>query len=61
MTKGNRGPKRGHRQRVGGNTSKGTIQRTVKLPYELNKSIQSKIKALGFSEYVRQLIEQDIK
>ena len=59
--KGNCTEKRGHRARLGGEKSKGSIQKSVRLPVELIAKIDRKIgKTKGaFSEFVRGLIEKD--
>jgi hypothetical protein len=53
---------RGHPPFVGGNQSKGTITKALKLSIEMWKEVSRKIgKSGSFSDYVRKLIEADLK
>jgi hypothetical protein len=53
---------RGHAPRVGGQKSKGTIQKGVKLSVETWAALIAKNgKDFSFSDYVRKLIETDLK
>jgi hypothetical protein len=54
--------KRGHRPKVGGKESKGTILKAIRLPIEIWNKILRKIgKGGDFSAYVRSLINDDLK
>jgi hypothetical protein len=57
--KGNRTERRGHRAPVGGEKSKGSLQKSVRLPIEVIKKIERRIgrKKGAFSILVRDLIE----
>ncbi len=61
--KGNRSERRGHRPPVGGEESKGTIQKTVRLSLETYKKVELKLSKsdMDFAEYVRVLIKKDLK
>jgi hypothetical protein len=61
--KGNKSGNRGHRLPIGGLESKGTIQKTVRLSFEKYKVIEKKLSTMkkDFAEYVRDLIDQDLK
>jgi len=53
--------KRGHRPKVGGKNSKGTVLRAVRFSTEMVKAIERKIgKGKSFSEYIRQCVEKDL-
>jgi hypothetical protein len=56
--KGNRTEKRGHRPKVGGEKSGGTIVKKVRLPVEILKKLERKIgtKRGAFSATIRLLI-----
>jgi hypothetical protein len=55
----NRSNQRGHRPRIGGKDSKGSIQKTVRLPIETLRKFQKEIgkRPGAFSKYVRILID----
>lgn len=61
--KGNKTDRRGHRPLVGGESSKGTRQMTVRLSVETFEKVKKKLGKLkiDFAEYVRELIEGDLK
>jgi hypothetical protein len=60
--KGNRTDKRGHRSLIGGTRSKGTILKAIRLPVETWNKILRKIgMKKNFSDYIRTLIEEDLK
>jgi hypothetical protein len=53
---------RGHAPRVGGQDSKGTIQKAIRLSKEMWKKLIAKNgKSFSFSDYVRDLIEKDLQ
>jgi hypothetical protein len=53
---------RGHAPRVGGQDSKGTVQKGIKLSQEMWKIlIDRNGKNFSFSDYIRKLIEADLK
>jgi predicted CopG family antitoxin len=53
---------RGHPPRVGGNESKGTVFKAVKLSIEMwKKLLKLKGKNFSFSEYARGLIQKDME
>jgi hypothetical protein len=59
--KGNR-TGRGGTPRVGGQDSKGTIQKAIRLSAEMWKQLVARQgKNFSFSDYVRQLIERDLQ
>ena len=60
--KGNRSEARGHRDPVGGPDSKGTILKAIRLSIEVWSKIIKKIGKEGdFSNYIRRLIDRDLK
>ncbi len=62
MSKGNTTERRGHRPRIGGERSKGSVQISTRLPVETVKRIERKIGRNGsFSDYIRGLIEKDLQ
>ena len=61
MPKGNKSVKRGHRTKVGGEESRGTIQKSIRIPVELFEKVMGKIGKIKFSDHVRNLLEKDFK
>jgi hypothetical protein len=61
--RGNRTENRGHRYPVGGEESRGTIQRSVRIPIELYEKVNKKLKKSekDFAEHVRDLLTADLK
>lgn len=61
MSMGNMTERRGHRPRLGGKKSKGTVRLSVKIPLEMVKRIERKIGREGnLSDYLRQCVERDL-
>jgi len=53
--------KRGHRPKVGGKNSQGTILKALRFSTEMVKAIERKIgKGKSFSEYIRGLVKKDL-